>query len=84
MLTHCSNASGLSNPQLCDKHGIASVRRQQTRPFRRVEPGDEAVTSRRQVGGQGQRSLIEHDLAGEGQLPLLGGDVVPIDRNKKR
>jgi transcriptional repressor NrdR len=27
---------------------------------------------------------LEHDLAGEGQLPLLGGEVVPIDRNKKR
>ncbi|MBW8824685.1 MAG: transcriptional repressor NrdR [Xanthomonadales bacterium] len=27
---------------------------------------------------------LEHDLAGEGQLPLLGGDVVSIDRNKKR
>jgi len=27
---------------------------------------------------------LEHDLAGEGQLPLLGGDVVSIDKNKKR
>ena len=27
---------------------------------------------------------LEHDLAGEGQLPLLGGDVVSIDKHKKR
>jgi transcriptional repressor NrdR len=28
--------------------------------------------------------MLERDLPGEGQLPLLGADVVPIDRNKKQ
>jgi transcriptional repressor NrdR len=27
---------------------------------------------------------LERDLPGEAQLPLLGGDVVPIDKKKKR
>ena len=27
---------------------------------------------------------LERDLPGEGQLPLLGGDVVPIEKGKKR
>ena len=28
--------------------------------------------------------MLERDLPGEGQLPLLGADVVPIDKNRKR
>ena len=27
---------------------------------------------------------LERDLPGEGQLPLLGGEVVPIEKGKKR
>ena len=27
---------------------------------------------------------LERDLPAQGQLPLLGADVVPIDKNKKR
>jgi transcriptional repressor NrdR len=27
---------------------------------------------------------LERDLPGDGQLPLLGADVVPIDKNRKR
>ena len=28
--------------------------------------------------------MLERDLPGEGQLPLLGADVVPIDKNRRR
>ena len=27
---------------------------------------------------------LERDLPGEGQLPLLGADIVPIEKGKKR